>query len=186
MVGNLQLVMILIVPYLRKGFESLNPSIEINQVLVAHFLAHFINKYTTNNKDNILPKCQLFDQQSFANIYNYLEELQLDIPNNIDGRVYQSIKNNKLVKCITEKEADELRNHLFEFGEKIMAIQHFCFHNKFINLSKLLGKLLTRIWWIYHMSSPIMKPFNQFDDQEYEIVSEENNDEDNDNNNNNE
>ncbi len=161
-----------VIPYLRKGFEGLNPSVEINQVLVAQFLAHFINKYTTDNPDDVLPKCALFEQQSFSNIYSYLDDLQLEIPNNIDGRVWESIKVNRLVKCVTEREADKLRNRLFEFGEKVMAIQHFCFHNKLINLSKLLGKLLTRIWWIYHMSSPIMKPFNHFDEVEYEVASD--------------
>ena len=26
-----------------------------------------------------------------------------------------------------------------------------------------LGKLLTRIWWIYHLSSPIMKSINNYE-----------------------
>jgi hypothetical protein len=52
-----------------------------------------------------------------------------------------------------------------EFGEKIKAIQHYCFHAKITGLSKIIGKLLTRIWWIYHMSSPIMKPYNVYEEQ---------------------
>ena len=79
-----------------------------------------------------------------------------------------SIKNNKLFKCSIEKEADIIRQRLFEFGNRIKAIQHFCFHNKITNISRLLGKLLTRIWWIYHTSSPIMRPVNYFDENESE------------------
>ena len=82
------------------------------------------------------------------------------------------IKNNKLFKCTTEKEADIIRQHLFDFGNRIKAIQHFCFHNKIINISRLLGKLLTRIWWIYHTSSPLVIPFNCFDEINYKDVSD--------------
>jgi hypothetical protein len=105
-----------------------------------------------------------------------LEELQLDIPATIDGRVFQSIKLNKLISTATEKEADEVRTKLFEFGNKVKAIQHFCFHSSMINLSRLLGKLLTRLWWIYHTSSPIMKPFSAFDEDEYKEVIDEDED----------
>jgi hypothetical protein len=154
-----------IIPYLRKGFESLDPNVENNQVSVAHFLSHFINKYPA--KDIILPKHVLFEQPTFIKIYSILDDLQLEIPDEIDGRVYESIKNNKLYKCTTEKESDELSKQLFEFGNKVKAIQHYCYHSKITNLSRLLGKLLTRIWWIYHMNSPIMKPFNIYDQNEF-------------------
>ena len=50
-----------------------------------------------------------------------------------------------------------------DFGEKVKNIQHYCFHSKHTSLSKLLGKLLTRIWWIYHLSSPIMKSINNYE-----------------------
>lgn len=161
-----------IIPYLKKGFEGLDPNNVNNQVLVAHFLSHFINKYQTDKSEYVLPQCPLFEQPSFLKIYDFLEELQLNSnTDNIDGRVWYSIKENKIIKCSVEKEADEIRNRVFEFGNKVKAIQHYCFHSKFTNLSKLLGKLLTRIWWIYHMSSPIMKPFNQYDENEYEVHS---------------
>ncbi|NDC31309.1 MAG: DEAD/DEAH box helicase [Bacteroidetes bacterium] len=163
-----------IVPYIKKGFESMDPNVENNQISIAHFLAHFVNIKKTDNEEYLLPKNPIFEQPSFAKMYDFFEELQIDIPSNIDGRVWQSIKANKLLKCTTEREADEIRKHLFDFGDKIKAIQHFCYHSKFINLSRLLGKLLTRIWWIYHMSSPIMKPFHEYDDFEYNDVSENN------------
>jgi hypothetical protein len=161
-----------IIPYLKKAFEGLKAGIETNQVLVAHFLSHFLHILPCNDitNSNILPKCSVLEQPSFQTIYEHLEDLQLEIPANIDGRVYMSIKLNKIIQTKTEKEADEIRTRLFEFGNKVKAIQHFCFHNMLINLSRLLGKLLTRIWWIYHTSSPIMKSFNAFDENEFEIV----------------
>jgi hypothetical protein len=152
-----------ILTYFRKAFDGLDPTVEGNQVQAALFLSHFINKYTTENEDHVLIKCSLFEQPSFSKIHKYLEDLELQSPSNIDGRVYESIRINKLLKCKTEADADKLRNRLFEFGKKVKAIQHFYYHNKFLNLSRLLAKLLTRIWWIFHTSSPIMKPFSHFD-----------------------
>lgn len=159
-----------ILTYFRKAFDGLDPTVETNQVQAALFLSHFINKYTTENEDHVLIKCSLFEQPSFSKIHKYLEDLELQSPSNIDGRVYESIRTNKLVRCRTEADADNLRNRLFEFGRKLKAIQHFYYHNKFLNLSRLLAKLLTRIWWIFHTSSPIMKPFSHFDEKEYDDV----------------
>ena len=64
---------------------------------------------------------------------------------------------------------------MFEFGNRVKAIQHFYFHNKITNISRLLGKLLTRIWWIYHTSSQLMIPINNFDEVEYENISDNSN-----------
>jgi len=169
-----------IIPYLTKAFEGQDPNIENNQIDIAHFLSYFISKHETDNIDYKLPDCAIFEQQSFSKIFGIMEDLQLETTDNIDGRVWFSIKTNKLFKCSTEKEADTIRQRLFEFGNRVKAIQHFCFHNKITNISRLLGKLLTRIWWIYHMSSPIMRPFNYFDEVEYEDASSYETDSEND------
>jgi hypothetical protein len=179
-----------LIPYIKRGFEGLSPVLEANQVFIAHFLSHFINISTTDNQEHILPECSIFEQESFKSIYNILEELQLDIPKNIDGLVFKSIKDNKLVKMKSESSYDKLRHRLMTFGNIIMEIQHFCFHNKFTNLARLIAKLLTRIFWIYHDSSPIMKKLHIFDDQNefkeveeierHETDSEAENDEDDD------
>jgi hypothetical protein len=161
-----------IIPYLIKAFECVDPNIINNQINIAHFLSYFVNKYETDNIEYKLPNYSLFEQASFSKIFKILEDIQLEISKNIDGRVWFSIKNNKLFKCTTEKEADIIRQHLFDFGNRIKAIQHFCFHNKIINISRLLGKLLTRIWWIYHTSSPLVIPFNCFDEINYKDVSD--------------
>ena len=158
----------LIIPYLIKAFEGIDPNIENNQINIVHFLSYFINKYETDNDEYKLPEYSLFEQPSFSNIFKIIDELQLENIKNIDGRVWISIKNNRLFKSVTEKDADTVRQRLFEFGNRIKAIQHYCFHKKITNISRLLGKLLTRIWWIYHTSSPIMCPFNHFDEIEYE------------------
>jgi hypothetical protein len=89
--------------------------------------------------------------------------LQIDFPKMIDNRLFKSIQQNLIVKLETYDELDILRQRLMNFGEKIKVIQHYCFHSKITGLSKILGKLLTRIWWIYHMSSPIMRPYNTFE-----------------------
>ena len=41
-------------------------------------------------------------------------------------------------------------------------------------MARLLAKLLTRIWWIYHKSSPLAKAFGHYDDEgEYKEVDDE-------------
>ena len=98
-----------------------------------------------------------------------MKEIQLETIENIDGRVFTSIKNNTLFKCVTEKDTDTVRERLFKFGNRIKTIQHYCFHKKITNISRLLGKLLTRIFWIYHGSSPLMNGLNNFDEIKYTI-----------------
>ena len=39
-------------------------------------------------------------------------------------------------------------------------------------MSRILGKLLTRIWWIYHSSSPIMKPIYMFETDDFVDVDQ--------------
>lgn len=158
-----------IMPYIIKAFEGQDPNIENTQINIAHFLSYFINKYETDNNEYNLPDYTLFQQPSFSNIFNIMKEIQLETIENIDGRVFTSIKNNTLFKCATEKDTDIVRERLFKFGNRIKTIQHYCFHKKITNISRLLGKLLTRIFWIYHGSSPLMNGINNFDEIKYTI-----------------
>ena len=162
-----------IIPYLTKAFGCVDPSIENNQINIAHFLSYFVNKYETDNTDYLLPEYSLFEETTFSKIFKIIEDLELGTTKNIDGRVWFSIKNNKLFKCVTEKEADILHQRLMEFGNRVKAIQHFYFHNKITIISRLLGKLLTRIWWIYHTSSQLMIPINNFNEIEYKHISDD-------------
>ena len=77
-------------------------------------------------------------------------------PLSFDNSISESIRFNKIIKT-TEKETNELRERLLEFAQKIISIQHYFFETKTTNLAKLFAKLLTRIWWIYHTSSPVIR-----------------------------
>ena len=85
-----------------------------------------------------------------------LKELDIIIPENIDSKIYLSILNNNLILNLSEIEINDLRNNLMIFSKYLIDIQHYCFHSKIKGLTKLLAKLLTRIWWIYHNSSFII------------------------------
>ena len=163
-----------LLPFIKRGFEGMDADNQGSQIEIALFLANFISIKETNKEEYKLPKNSLFDMPSFSKIYNDLEELQITIPKNIDNRIFASIKLNKLVKTDTEKEADQLRERLFNFSEKLIIIQHYFFEIKSNTLARLLAKLLTRIWWIYHKSSPLAKAFGHYDDEgEYKEVDDE-------------
>jgi len=152
-----------LLPYLRRGFECRDPKQEVNQIELAHFLCRFIGTQATDNDKSQLDDPELLGVHPYNQIIEQLEDLQLELPSTIDNKLYLSIKNNSLVKCVTDDLTDELRHQIMNFGEKIKHIQHFCFHSKIVGLSRMLGKLLTRIWWIYHTSSPVTKEYNSYD-----------------------
>ena len=143
------LVINYLLQYLTKYFNSLNPSCENDQIEIAFFFSKFIHIHTYDK--NILPEKATL-KINYNTLYNNLSNLGINYPINIDGRIWYSIKKNSLL----ELDNEELRQRLFDFNIKIKAIQHYCFHSNYVTLSKLLGKLLTRIWWIYHSSSPLL------------------------------
>jgi len=153
--NNESLLTSYLLPFIKRAFEHKDHTVEINQINIAHFLCRFISTYPTDN--NFLEDPSILHDTPYNQIFNELENLQIDIPTKIDNKLYLSIQKNLLVECDNEIETNKLRERIMEFGEKVKNIQHYCYHSKFIGLTKLLGKLLTRIWWIYHLSSPIMK-----------------------------
>jgi superfamily II RNA helicase len=162
----------LLIPYLKRAFEGKDHTQENNQVALAHFLCRFISTSSTKNPAHALEDPSILSENPYNQILEQLDDLQIEIPKMIDGRLFQSIQLNSIVKLQSEDATDELRHKLLEFGEKIKNIQHFCFHSDIIGLSRIMGKLLTRIWWIYHTSSPIMKPINQYETEEFKNVDE--------------
>jgi hypothetical protein len=166
------LIASLLIPYLRKAFESKDHTQENNQVELAHFLCRFISTSSTKNSDNVLEDPYILSTSPYNQVLAQINELQIELPKMIDKRIFQSIQQNSIVKLQSEDATDELRHNLLEFGEKIKNIQHFCFHSDIIGLSRIIGKLLTRIWWIYHTSSPIMKPINHYDIEEFKNIDE--------------
>jgi superfamily II DNA or RNA helicase len=145
------LVVNFLIEYLHKYFNNLNPSCENDQIEIAFFFSKFIHIYEINeNNKYILPEKSIL-KINYNTLYEKINNLGINYPSNIDGRIWYSIKKNSLL----ELDNEELRQRLFDFNIKIKSIQHYCFHSKYVTLSKLLGKLLTRIWWIYHSSSPL-------------------------------
>jgi superfamily II RNA helicase len=128
-----------------KIFNNKNYILEKNQIDLSHFLSYYINVEYTNDNKLFLPEFELYN---------------MDKERNIDNKIYISINDNNLYTCKDDDEKDKLRIRLFNFGENIKYVQHYIYQKKYTNLTKLLGKLLTRIWWTYHNSSPVMKPLN--------------------------
>jgi len=165
-----------ILPYIKRNFESLDSDNHQNQVLLAQFLSNFISIKTTNKPERVLKKCPIVSEIVYDKIFNDFSNLGIDISANtkIDNIIWESIKINKMSKTSTEKEANNLRERLLDFAQKLIAIQHYYYESKLTNLSKLFGKLLTRINWIYLTSSPLTKPFFVFDDDgEYKEVDDD-------------
>jgi hypothetical protein len=164
------LIASMLLPYLRRAFEDKNHTQECNQIKLAHFLCRFLSTKSTKSSTNALENPDILSTSPYNQIIKQLDALQIDMPEFIDNRVFLSIQQNSVVKSQSEDATDELRHRLLEFGEKIINIQHYCFHSKITGLSRLFGKLLTRIWWIYHSSSPLMKPIKTFETEEFADV----------------
>lgn len=150
--SNDGIILSLLLPYLRRGFENKSCIQENNQIDIAHFLCRFILTKETDKIDDKLSDPLILSESPYNLLVNKLEELQLDIPKMVNNKIYLSIQNNVLVNSDIV-ETEEIRNRLMQFGDIIKSLQHYCYHSKIVGLTKLLGKLLTRIWWIYHNSS---------------------------------
>lgn len=166
------LISSLLLPYLNRAFAGKDHVHEANQIELAHFLCRFISTRATTDEKLALEDPEVIKSEPYCKIGQILAHCQIDIPKLIDNRLFMSIRQNSIIKSASEDETDVLRHELLEFGEKIKNIQHYCFHKNIAGLSRILGKLLTRIWWIYHTSSPIMKPFGIYETEEFKDVSE--------------
>jgi hypothetical protein len=138
-------------PYIKRYFETKNFIHEANQIEIAHFLCRFICTKETNDSNMYLDDPKMLLIEPYNNIINELDSLQIENYNNIDKRLFLSIQHNTLYT----KNDYMLREQLMVFGNTVKDLQHYYYHTKVVGLAKLLGKLLTRIWWNYHLSSPI-------------------------------
>jgi superfamily II DNA or RNA helicase len=150
--SNECIIIAFLLPYLKKYFEICNPHDESKQVEIAYFLSKFINIQEPDSMENVIPELTS-SKINYETIYDELNKIDIEIPKFISGKIWLSIRNNSLVNF----KDNQLRQTLFDFSIKLRALQHYCYHTKQTNLTKLLGKLLTRIWWIYHSSSPIIR-----------------------------
>ena len=170
------IILSFLMPYLKRGWEfGKDPIKHKYQIEIAHFLSRFITG--RSSEKYALEEPEIMKTEPFNQIYEKMEELGLEIPNNVDGRVFQSIKMIKLVGYSNEEEYNKLRDDFFDFGLKVKILQNFCYQAKMLNLSIVLAKLLTRIWRRFHNSSPITLPLGIFELEEEE---EESDDEDSD------
>jgi len=164
--GDEPIIIAYLLPYIKRGFESMDFDYQQNQVILAQFLCNFISIKRTTNDKYTLQKCSIFSEEIYEKIYSDFDNLGLDITSStkIDNSIWESIKFNKMIETRTEGEANDVRERLLMFAQKVISIQHYFYETKTTNLAKLFAKLLTRIWWIYHTSSPIMKRFNSYDE----------------------
>lgn len=149
--SNEGITLCILLPFLKKYFDTCNPNEEIKQIEIAYLLSKFIHWEEASSEENIIPELN-GTKINFDIIYTELNNYNIVVPIYIDGKIWLSIRNNRLL----DLKDNILRQRLFDFSTKIKSLQHYCYHIKHINLTKLLGKLLTRIWWIYHSSSPIL------------------------------
>ena len=140
------------IDFLKKNYRRKNPTDEGHQVEISHFFCTFI-------KDNSeLPdsdESTLEQLSKYSSLFEILELKQLEDERKIDSRLYQSIRANKLVTCDNKIEFNKLREELMNLGNTIRFFQHYFYYSKEIIITRLIGKLMTRIWWIYHSSSPL-------------------------------
>jgi len=148
-----------LLPFLEKEFENKDHTLENNQINLAYFLANFIEIKINEENNEIFP-IKDYNKDIYIKIKNDLNNVNINIHDNIDNKLFLSIQSNKIN---IDTNDISLRKRLFNFGNKLKNIQHYYFYNKITNLTKLFGKLLTRIWWIYHTSSPIMKSLHNYE-----------------------
>jgi superfamily II RNA helicase len=132
-----------IMNYLRKAFANLDSAKEINQINMAHILCRFLCTKETSEEDLIMKDPLLLSHSPYDKIIENLCSLDVPIVNNVDKRLFTIIQNNSLTSLY------EFKDDLIEFADIVRYIQHYSYHSK-NNLSKILGKLLTRINFILY------------------------------------
>ena len=140
----------ILLPYLKKLFNEKNHTLEINQINIAKFLCFFLIDEKINNTTDLLDITDIIDIKYLEEIKNKFKELNLDFPNNINKKYFIIIQNNKILNNNLYE-----RNIIINFGHKVKDIQNYFYFNKNVGVCKLLGKLLTRIFWIHFSSSPV-------------------------------
>jgi hypothetical protein len=139
-----------LIQYLRKLYHNCNPTNQNTQIEVFKIFSKYLTLKNNLNTDIFLSAIEE------VNIDDDLDKLCLSVPSDIDGRLYNIIRMNCLTK-LNYNDINLLREQVMEMGEYIRHIQHYFYYMKEVSLTRLLGKLLTRIWWVYHLSSPLME-----------------------------
>ncbi len=144
----------IILPYLLRNldraFTGINYTQIKEQIRLAHVLAHFICQEEAADETYVL-KVNPKWIQHIQNLNKFGLEM---LTSNIDSKVYSSIESNAIVPTDNDLEKFILRKRIWDFGENIRILQNYCFYNK-LPLFRIMGKLFTRIWWIYFTSNMI-------------------------------
>ena len=148
-----------LIKFVQKIFCNANPNNNNEQIEFSKMILNFIDITEATDDKYVLEPAECYSEYPLK---KYFEDLQLSIPEKIDSQIFESIKINKLIDMSTIKEKSNLRKRLFKFGKKIETVQNYFFYSKDIILTRLTAKLLTRIYWIYHMSAPVMDSINSY------------------------
>jgi superfamily II DNA/RNA helicase len=161
-----------LVIYIRKLFHNCEYKNENIQIEFAKFISHFIDVHEANNDAYVLEPLSIEYP-----IGEHLETLGIDNQiEKIDSKVFECIRlNSIIIKSfdLNGHEKSKLRERLMNFGEKIRNIQHYFYHCREQPITRLLSKLLTRIWWIYHSSSPVMEPIKRYEEITFDVAPED-------------
>jgi len=143
---------------IRKTYKHCNPKNENTQVEFAKLIAYFVVAKEATQDEHVMTEVESANSQLRKNF----DTLGLDIPERIDSRVYEIIRQNSFIETEGPHEKGSLRNELFEFGMVLRNIQHYFYHSKEDTIAKMIAKLMTRVWWNYHLSSPVMEPIARY------------------------
>jgi hypothetical protein len=150
---------------MRHVYRNSNLRDENIQVSFAKFILCFIaGEPATNDTDVLTEFVSPTPNYPCTKINANLSTLGLDMPEAIDGLLFKCIQQNSMLCIIDNKEKNKLRTKLYDLGVVIQSIQHYFYHARETVVACILSKLLTRFWWIYHTSSPIMEPITWYED----------------------
>lgn len=165
-----------IIPKILEMFDRINGKLESSQVKMASFLCTFLltdeiesntnlNLYYNRDED----KNKIIDyfevtQNTFKKYRNDEIFRLIDI-DKIDGRLWQSIRDNRIKIYEDGLETTvKIWNKLFYFTDKVIRpIEHYFYYEfglkRFKDITVCLSKLCTRCYYIYLGASPIKEKF---------------------------
>lgn len=146
---------------------------ENRQIEAAHILSFFIQNKRAKKKSHILPKPDDYDLTWKSIRQSLLESgIPLEDDDYLDGRVFKSIKYNKLVMGSNDKDYQEIRENFFKFACILRILQNYCYYSKRVTLAKIMGKLFTRFKWDLWLSSPLIN-FSKVPEYQVELEDDD-------------
>jgi len=128
---------------------------EKRQVEIGNILTYFIQN---NSYDRESDKLEL---PSHLDKWQSIREglIEAGIPlieeSKLDGRIFRSLKENRLVPCADDKEYELVRTRFTKFANSFRILQNYCYYSNRVTIARILGKLFTRCKWILYGSSPL-------------------------------